>query len=141
MWIVFSPKNDSLYDETLTIEGSDPIHPVQTVRLSGLGTINVTGLPDNYHSKPGIELSVTPNPFSDRLLISYTLPRPDHITIEIRDITGKLLYQSSREASGKETMEIIWSGMPENSHASSSGIYLLSLRTSTQVLVTKIVKR
>ena len=117
------------------------MHPVQTVRLSGVGTIDVTGLPDNYQSEPGIELSVTPNPFSDRLLISYALPRPDHITIEIRDITGKLLYQSSREASAKETMEIIWSGMSENSHSSSSGIYLLSLRTSTQVLVKKIVKR
>jgi hypothetical protein len=31
--------------------------------------------------------------------------------------------------------------MPNNPHASSSGIYLLSLRTSTQVLVKKIVKR
>jgi len=141
LWIVFSPENDSLYDETLTIEGSDPIHPVQTVRLSGVGTIDVTGLPDNYQSKPGIELSVTPNPFSDRLLISYTLPQPDHLSIEIRDITGKLLYQSSREASGKETMEIIWSGMPNNPHEASGGIYLLSLRTSTQVLVKKIVKR
>ena len=75
------------------------------------------------------------------LLISYSLPRPDHISIEIRDITGKLLYQSAREASGKETVEIIWSGMPEGSLAASGGIFLLSLRTSTQVLVMKIVKQ
>jgi len=141
MWIIFSPENDSLYDAFLTIESSDQMNPVQTIHLSGLGTGTATGLPDNYQSEPGIELSVTPNPFSDRLLISYALPRPDHITIEIRDITGKLLYQTTREASSKETMEIIWSGMPENSHISSSGIYLLSLRTSTQVLVKKIVKR
>ena len=141
LWIVFSPENDSLYDETLTIEGSDPINPVQTVRLSGVGTIDVTGLPDNYQSKPGIELSVSPKPFSERLLITYALPMPDDITIEIRDITVKLLYQLSREASGKETVEIIWSSMPGNPDATSGGIYLLSLRTSTQMLVKKLVRR
>jgi len=141
MWIIFSPENDSLYDAFLTIESSDPMHPVQTIHLSGQGTGTATGLPENYELEPGIEFSVTPNPFSDRLLISYALPRPENITIEIRDITGKLLYQSTREASGKETMEIIWSSMPNNAHAASSGIYLLSFRTSTQVLVKKIVKR
>ena len=92
-------------------------------------------------SKPGIELAVSPNPFSERLLISYVLPLPDDIIIEIRDITGKLLYQLSREASGKETLEIIWSSMPNNAHAASAGIYLLSLRTSTKVFVKKIVKQ
>lgn len=141
MWIIFSPENDSLYDAFLNIESSDPMNPVQTIHLSGQGTGTATGLPENYELEPGIEFSVTPNPFSDRLLISYALPRPDNITIEIRDITGKLLYQSTREASGKETMEIIWSSMPNNAHAASSGIYLLSFRTSTQVLVKKIVKR
>jgi hypothetical protein len=117
------------------------VHPVQTIHLSGLGTIDATGLPAYFQSKPDIGLSVSPNPFSDRLLISYALPRPDKISIEIRDITGKLLYQSTRKASGKETLEIIWSGMPNNPHEASGGIYLLSLRTSTQVLVKKIVKR
>ncbi|RLE06430.1 MAG: hypothetical protein DRJ13_00180 [Bacteroidetes bacterium] len=141
LWVVFSPENDSLYDESLIIESSDPLHPTQTIHLSGLGTGVTTGLSDNYQSQPGIELSVSPNPFSEQLLISYALPRPDYITIEIRDITGKLLYQLTREASGKETVEIIWSSLPNKSHAASGGIYLLSLRTSTQVLVKKIVKQ
>jgi hypothetical protein len=139
--IVFTPELEGLHDESLTIESSDPKHPVQTIRLSGLGTEVSTGLPAYDPSKPGIELSVNPNPFSDRLLISYALPRPDNISIEIRDITGKLLYQLTREASGKETLEIIWSGMPNNPLEVSGGIYLLSLRTSTQVLVKKIVRR
>jgi len=140
-WIIFSPENDSLYDAFLTIESSDPTNPVQTIHLSGQGTGTTTGLPEDYKSEAALEFSVTPNPFNDRLLISYALPRPDNITIEIRDITGKLLYQNAREASGKETMEIIWSGMPNSTPAASGGIYLLSLRTSTQVFVKKIVKR
>jgi hypothetical protein len=141
MWIVFSPEHDSLYDESLTIESSDPMQPVKTIHLSGLGTNVTTGLKDNYQSNTGIELSVSPNPFSERLLISYALPQPDDITIEIHDITGKLLYQLSREASGKETLEIIWSSMPDNSYTGPGGIYLLSLRTSTQVLVKKLVRQ
>jgi Zn-dependent metalloprotease len=141
MNLVFSPEFEGPHDETLTVTSSDPVHPVQTIRLSGIGTIDATGLPESFQDNPGIGLTVTPNPFSDRLLISYVLPRPDHITIEIRDITGKLLYHSDREASGKETVEIIWSGMPDNPRAASGGIYLLTLRTGTRVFVKKIVKR
>jgi hypothetical protein len=63
------------------------------------------------------------------------------VTIEIRDITGKLLYQSTRDAAGKETLEIIWSNLPRNPGEASGGIYLLSLRTGTRVLVKKLVKR
>jgi len=141
MWIGFTPENDSLYNETLSIESSDPLTPVQTIQLSGLGTGDPTGLPDNYNSHPDIDLTVSPNPFSDRLLISYSLPRADQISIEIRDITGKLLYHSDHLARGKETVEIIWSNMPGHPRGASGGIYLLSLRSSTQVLVKKIVKR
>lgn len=140
--IVFSPEHDSLYAETLIIENSDPLNPAQTIHLSGLGTGgNTTGLPEAAQIDPGIHLGVSPNPFRDRLLISYTLPYPDHISIEIRDITGKLLYQSTREAAGKETVEIIWDSLPENTTTGSGGIYLLSLRTGKQVLVKKLVKQ
>jgi len=139
--VVFSPEDDSLYNETLTIVSTDPEHPVQSIHLSALGKIDATGLPENYQVNTGIGLSVTPNPFSDRLLVSYALLHPDQISIEIRDLAGRLLYQVTREASGKETMEIIWSNIPGHPHESSGGIYLLSLRTSNQVLVKKIVKR
>jgi len=140
LWIVFSPEQEGLHDDSLTIVSSDPLNPDQTIHLSGIGTGTTTGLPEDFQDKPGIELSVSPNPFSDRLLISYALPNPDQVSIEIRDITGKLLYQSTREASGSETVEIIWSSIPDNRSTASSGIYLLSLRTSTQVLVKKLVK-
>jgi len=139
--VVFSPEVDTLYNGTLTIGSTDPVHPVQSIHLSGLGTIDATGLPENHQSNAGIGLSVTPNPFSERLLISYSLPGPDHISIEIRDLAGRLLYQTSREASAKETVEIIWSNIQGHPYQASSGIYLLSLRTSNQVLVRKIVKR
>jgi Zn-dependent metalloprotease len=139
--ILFSPENDTLYSESLTIESSDPVHPVQSIHLSGLGTKITTGLPEIDQPNTGIGLSIAPNPFGERLLISYTLPVPDHISIEIRDITGKLLYQLSREASGKETLEIIWNDLPDSPHKSSGGIYLLSIRTSTRVFVKKILKQ
>ncbi len=139
-WIKFSPEQVGLHDETLAINSSDPAHPIQIVPLSGLGTDAATGLPGTFQDVPGIELSVRPNPFTERLLITYSLPKPEPVTIEIRDITGKLLYQSTRNASGKETMEIIWGNLPRIPREASGGIYLLSLRTNTKVLVKKLVK-
>jgi len=151
-WVKFTPDQEGLLEETLTItltiNSSDPLNPVQTVLLSGMGTDAATGLPESYQEVPGLELSVRPNPFTDRLLITYALPKPQPVTIEIRDITGKLLYRSARDASDRETLEIIcretleiiWSNLPRNPGESSGGIYLLSLRTSSQVLVKKLIK-
>jgi Zn-dependent metalloprotease len=141
LWIAFSPEDDSLYNATLTVESSDPKQPLRTVHLSGTGTIDATGLPERSREISGARLSVYPNPFKERLLISYTLPAPDQISIEIRDITGKLFYRSVRNAGAKETVEIIWDDMHADSHPSSGGIYVLSLRTSSQVLVKKIVRQ
>jgi hypothetical protein len=98
-------------------------------------------MPENYQAGPEIQLSVNPNPFHDRLLISYALPGPDQISVEIRDITGKLLYHTTRQAAGKETMEIVWSNLPESSRTASGGIYLLSLRTGTRVFMKKLVRQ
>jgi len=141
MSIIFEPNLEGLNEETLTIDSSDPVHPSRTIYLTGLGTPVSTGQPEEYQDNGGIELSVSPNPFGEKLLINYSLPQADNITIEIRDITGKLLYKLGREAAGKETVEIIWDNMPDNPHAGSGGIYILSLRTSTEVLVRKIVRQ
>jgi Zn-dependent metalloprotease len=139
--IVFSPEQDSLYEETMTIESSDPVNPDQTIYLSGLGTGGATGILEVQPGNSGIDLAVYPNPFTERLLITYALPQPDQISIEIRDITGKLLYKLTREGSGKETVEILWSSIPDNPHGSAGGIYLLSFRTGSRVFVKKLVKQ
>jgi hypothetical protein len=140
LWIVFSPESEGLYDDTLQIISSDPLNPVQNIHLSGTGTDDATALHENYQASPDIQLSVNPNPFHDRLLISYALPGTDQISVEIRDITGKLLYHTTRQAAGKETMEIVWSSLPEGSRTASGGIYLLSLRTGKRVFVKKLVR-
>jgi Zn-dependent metalloprotease len=140
-WIKFLPDQPGLYDASMTINSSDPLNPVQNVQLMGTGTESATALPETYQDVSGPELSVRPNPFTDRLLVTYALPKPQPVIIEIRDITGKLLYQLARDASANETLEIIWSNLPRNPGKASGGIYLLSLRTSAQVLVKKLVRR
>jgi Zn-dependent metalloprotease len=140
LWLVFTPETDSLYDGTLTIASSDQEHPVTAIQLSGQLTGETTGLPGTEQVSPDIQLSVSPNPFSERLLISYRLPQPEQITVEIRDITGKLLYQRTREAFENETIEIIWGSMPQQANK-ASGIYLLTFRTGTRVLVKKLIKQ
>ena len=141
MWIVFSPEADSLYDGTLTIENNDPLNQSTTIRLSGRVSGDPTAVPELDQADPGIQLRVSPNPFSEQLRISYVLPHPDRISLEIRDITGKLLYRLNREAAAEESLEILWSSLPEHKNMASAGIYLLSLRTGNQVLVKKLVKQ
>jgi Zn-dependent metalloprotease len=141
LWIIFSPEGDSLHEATLTIENTDPLIPSKTIRLSGTVAGDPTSVPDPEQQDTGIRLTVSPNPFSEQLRISYALPHPDEITLEIRDITGKLLYRLDREAAAEESVEILWSSLPEKQKNASGGIYLLTLRTKNQLLVRKLVKQ
>lgn len=138
--VVFSPSAEEAYEETLLIESSDPGNPQQEIKLTGLGTAVSVG-PSEEFSESGMEFTVGPNPFSERILVSYKLPAPDDISIEIFDITGKLVYQLHRHASGSESVEIVWGDLMDSSNSNPGGIYLLSLRTSKQVLVKKIVRQ
>ncbi len=86
-----------------------------------------TDLPDR------VELSQNfPNPFNPSTVIGFSLPAPDRITIEIFDMTGRLvatIYRDHLVSAGNHSAAF-------NADMLSSGIYITRLTTSTGSMIT-----
>jgi tetratricopeptide (TPR) repeat protein len=65
-----------------------------------------------------------PNPFNPSTTISYALPFESSVTLEIYDITGRLIqkYESQNEQAGYHNF--IWNGKNSNSLDVASGVYI-----------------
>lgn len=75
-----------------------------------------------------------PNPFNKGTIISYGLPKPDKVELQIYNIKGQLVQTlvNDNKPAGNHTVE--WSA--ENM---SSGIYFYKLSTNDTTLVKKMV--
>jgi hypothetical protein len=108
-----------------------PERPHVDVYLTFNGN-NILGTDD---SKPAEALSVYPNPVSDRLNISFNLPGPELVVIEIYNMNGQLVYQAAETANNGQNMQTIsLSKLP-------SGIYTLRLSSENGLnILKKVVK-
>lgn len=82
------------------------------------------GISEVGESSP-LLLSAYPNPFFDRIVIQFALFQPDNLVLQLRDITGKVLYREQIEGygTGLHYMELKGLELP-------SGFYLLELSGS-----------
>ncbi len=90
---------------------------------------NVTGVFVPYLSN--LNLTVTPNPSNGKYLISINLPHPIALNISVRDLQGKVVYQSIYGASNDQTIDIT---------SLHSGIYVLEINNELFRIDKKLVK-
>lgn len=138
--VKFSPAQVGSHQDTLIISSSDSRESIKSIPLSGQGLESTTSLPDMIHT-PSAELIAYPNPFSDHLLIRYKLPANDFISIEILDIGGRVVYAASWNALAEGSFEIWWNEINQGQARFGCGLYLVKLRTSHQLLTTKVIKK
>ncbi len=140
LYVKFSPVSLGPYEDSLTITSSDPRDSLKVIHFSGEGLDSTTSLP-NKNEIQTAELVAYPNPFTNQLFINFKLPGNEFITIEILDIAGRMVYSSSWNALPEETHEIGWNDLNQGHTRFSSGLYLVKLRTSHQVITTPPVKQ
>lgn len=83
------------------------------------------------------QVCVYPNPVKDHFMLSYTLKNAEIISVELRDVQGKLisvLQEGKQQSSGDYTLSI---DLP--SHL-ASGSYFISLSAAKGAIYTKIIK-
>ena len=86
----------------------------------------LTGI-DTY-DEPGIKipLSISPNPFTTKTKISYTVSTPKTtVTIEIYDCTGRIIKTLVDRTHTSNTYDIVWSGNDDKNQVLPEGIYYL----------------
>ena len=76
-------------------------------------------------------LPSTPNPFRGSTSISFAIPRAEHVTLSIYDVSGRLVRALVDTTLPAAWHEIVWDGTDEHRARVSAGIYLCELRAGS----------
>jgi hypothetical protein len=80
-----------------------------------------------------------PNPFSTLTAISYELKAPSHTTLQIFDITGRLVRTLVDEEKEIGIYSVEWDGTGEKGEKVTPGIYFTRLATHDTILTKKTI--
>ncbi len=74
-----------------------------------------------------LNVNIHPNPSNPSTLISYTLPNPAEVSINIYDILGRLAVTLINQNQSAGYHSILWNGKTVNNKKLPSGVYLINI--------------
>jgi len=119
----YSPVNDTLTYYVVALYGSveSAASNTVTVIVSGVESTDETLVPAT------LNLSISPNPFSDLAVIRYNLPKASEVTMQIYNLKGQLVRTVISETQSKGEQLAVWEGCDEAGRHLASGIYFLCM--------------
>jgi hypothetical protein len=84
-----------------------------------------TGI-DSFTQSEKMSIKCYPNPFSEQVTIEIELPKPQHLEVNIYDVSGRLIKALYSGISG-ETQKLTWDGRNEAGAKMVSGTYLIKI--------------
>ncbi len=124
-------EGQELYVET-TLEGSTygdtPITSGTAVVLSSPATPMAYELMQNY-----------PNPFNPSTSIVFSLPETGHISLNIYDISGRLVSTLVNGTLDNGVHNVMWNGADMNGELVSAGVYIYALESADMVMTKKMI--
>ena len=108
-------------------------------------TINYAGIPNSVEQN-GESIPIAyrmaqnyPNPFNPETSISYALPKPAHVVLQIYDILGRQVRTLVNETKLTGHHHITWNGRDAQGLALPSGIYLYKIQAGEFEAVRKML--
>jgi hypothetical protein len=80
-----------------------------------------------------------PNPFNPTTTISFTLPAPQHVTLSVFDVEGRLVRVLADEALAGGFKQYQWDGTDAAGVEASSGVYFYRLTAGKRTLTRKMM--
>lgn len=80
-----------------------------------------------------------PNPFNSSTRIAFTLPKEQHVNAVIYNLLGQPVRNCVNGIKQPGKHEIIWDGKNNQGNSVVSGVYLLTLKTETEVRQQKLI--
>ena len=104
-------------------------------------TTEPTGISEENTNITEFTFNISPNIFTDRLNIEFSAPIAEPISLEIYDISGRLIriFPINLCNQNKSVKSVCWDGTDNKGKKVSSGIYFVSLRQRHKILVKKVV--
>jgi hypothetical protein len=79
-----------------------------------------------------------PNPFNPSTTLSYEIPHPGTVTLEVYDIQGRLVRSMNRSEQQAGFHAFVWDGRGGDGKTLSSGTYLCRVMFDGSFLTTKL---
>ena len=80
-----------------------------------------------------------PNPFNPSTSIGFSLPQDGHVTINIYDMTGRLVSTLVNGVLDEGAHVIDWNGYDNSGEMVSAGVYIYSLESSDMMMTKKMI--
>ena len=103
-----------------------------------IGTLDQPAVID--FSAPEDNISVYPNPFTDKLNIYVKAKADDVVEVAVYDVMGRKVMQWAKETLKSDFYHITWDGIT-NSDACAPGIYLVRITLNGETVVRKVEKQ
>lgn len=72
-----------------------------------------------------------PNPFNPQTTITFTLPRPEIVNVQIYDSAGRQVRHLLHALKSVGQHSLMWDGRDDEGHNLSSGVYVIALRAGS----------
>lgn len=115
---------------------ADPAPPVGPAQYKVVATATGRTLESNWLAveipagTSPVSIRSGPNPSPSEWKLSFELPRPDRISIEIYSMDGRLMWTTSKDASAGEH-SLTWDGRGTDGRPAAAGIYAYVLRNGS----------
>ncbi len=106
------------------------------IEVEKIGQLDIQSSSKDEHLSSEIE--AYPNPFNSNINISYSLPQPGHVTIEIFDVLGRKVDVLKDEFSAAGVQYASWDGKNSGGEKVSSGLYFCKLRLDSREQIVKL---
>ena len=80
-----------------------------------------------------------PNPFNGHTTISYSLEKPEHVSVRIYDTAGRLVRTIENRDRPAGSYQVVWNGRDDASRPVASGIYFMKMNAGAYGQSRKIV--
>jgi len=80
-----------------------------------------------------------PNPFNPETNLSFSLPHPQNVKLEIYNLKGQLVNTLVNGDLAQGTHRLVWNGKDSKQRSVSSGVYYYRLTTSSGILTKKML--
>ena len=124
--IAVAPKNSNLFN------ASDDFEVTEVVAASGNDYIDIV-IADEFAL-----LSSYPNPFNPETKIDYEIYSDSHVELSIYNIAGQLVSNLVSSDLLAGSYNSVWNGKDFNGVDVASGVYLMQLKSDSQIITNKI---
>jgi len=148
IWVEFTERNSN---------SGGAVGPSTKIAFTkGIGVVSLTPADETYfknmvldysplnvglEEKSSLDLAFTafPNPFSDKMNVSFELPQRDFVNISVYDLSGKRITELVNEVLPQGNNSFCWAGTIENGNKLNSGVYFLRVIYQGKLMMHKVV--